>query len=99
MFLAFALTFFLFKINSNLTIVVTNFINHNYKFLSDMGFFTTSVKKNAKEERDFQNLTLLCPRCNIPMKKIMKNGVTIDFCTKCKGMWLDAKEVDKLVSF
>lgn len=64
-----------------------------------MGFFTSLVKKGVKKEQEFQNITLLCPRCNIPMKKIMKKGVTIDFCTKCRGMWLDAKEVDKLVSF
>ncbi len=64
-----------------------------------MRFFVPTLKKSIEEEQKFQNVTLLCPRCNVPMKKIMKNGVTIDYCTKCKGMWLDDKEIDKLVNF
>ena len=31
------------------------------------------------------------------MKKINKHGVIIDVCPKCKGMWLDDKEIDKLL--
>ena len=39
---------------------------------------------------------LICPRCRIKMKKIVKDDVIIDVCTKCKGMWLDHGEMDKL---
>ena len=31
------------------------------------------------------------------MKKIKKSDVVIDICQKCNGMWLDDKEIDKLV--
>ena len=39
---------------------------------------------------------LLCPRCKIDMKKLIKNDVVIDVCKKCKGMWVDAGEIEKL---
>lgn len=42
---------------------------------------------------------LLCPRCKVEMDKIEKNDVIIDVCRKCKGMWLDYGEVDKLAEF
>jgi Zn-finger nucleic acid-binding protein len=40
---------------------------------------------------------LLCPRCKIKMKKIKKRNVILDVCRTCKGMWLDDKEIEKLV--
>jgi uncharacterized protein len=39
-----------------------------------------------------------CPRCKVTMKKLKKQDVIIDVCSKCHGMWLDAGEVDKLAS-
>lgn len=39
---------------------------------------------------------LLCPRCKIEMKKLMKDDVVIDVCRKCGGMWADAGELEKL---
>jgi len=39
---------------------------------------------------------LLCPRCKIDMKKIVKRDVVIDVCNKCGGMWVDAGEMEKL---
>jgi ribosomal protein L37AE/L43A len=67
-----------------------------------MGLFDVKVKttesKDWTRDIDYQNVPLLCPRCHITMKKIKRNGVTIDFCTKCRGLWLDDKEIDKLVN-
>ena len=40
---------------------------------------------------------LMCPRCKVKMRKIKKGEVIIDVCRSCKGMWLDDKEIDKLV--
>ena len=40
-----------------------------------------------------------CPRCKIKMRKIKKHEVIIDVCKKCKGMWVDDKEIDKLIFF
>jgi Zn-finger nucleic acid-binding protein len=37
-----------------------------------------------------------CPRCNVGMKLEDRLGVEIDKCPKCKGMWFDNNELDKL---
>lgn len=42
---------------------------------------------------------LLCPRCRVEMKKLIKNKVIIDVCKKCGGMWVDAGEIDKLAVY
>ncbi|MGM5484486.1 MAG: zf-TFIIB domain-containing protein [Nanobdellota archaeon] len=55
-------------------------------------------KKFGKKKDSFQEKELKCPRCGIVMDKLRKDGVVIDNCSKCKGLWLDDKEIDKLVS-
>lgn len=42
---------------------------------------------------------LICPRCKIEMEKIKKNDIIIDVCRKCKGMWLDDGEIEKLANY
>jgi len=37
-----------------------------------------------------------CPKCNIDMKKISKNNITLDKCQKCGGIWFDPGEMEKL---
>lgn len=39
---------------------------------------------------------LLCPRCKIKMKKLIKKDIVIDICKKCGGMWVDSGELEKL---
>lgn len=39
-----------------------------------------------------------CPRCHVDLDKIKKNNVIIDVCKQCNGMWLDDKEINKLIS-
>jgi Zn-finger nucleic acid-binding protein len=34
-----------------------------------------------------------CPRCSSPIGEIENEGVTMDFCSDCKGLWFDAGEV------
>lgn len=39
-----------------------------------------------------------CPVCHeVRMKEIEKDGVLIDVCPDCKGVWLDRDELDKLL--
>ena len=40
---------------------------------------------------------LRCPRCSVKMDKIEKQEVVIDVCPGCNGMWLDDKEMDKII--
>lgn len=39
---------------------------------------------------------LLCPKCAIPMRVIERNGVTIERCTECGGIFLDRGELERL---
>ncbi len=41
---------------------------------------------------------LVCPVCQGSMKEVAKNGVLIDTCTQCRGVWLDRGELEKLSS-
>ena len=38
-----------------------------------------------------------CPRCNVPLMIADRQGIEIDFCQQCRGVWLDRGELDKLV--
>lgn len=33
-----------------------------------------------------------------PMKQVQRDGVEIDVCTKCRGVWLDRGELEKLLA-
>lgn len=41
---------------------------------------------------------LKCPRCNKFMNKLIKSDIEIDVCPSCNGMWLDDKEIDRLIN-
>ncbi len=41
--------------------------------------------------------SLLCPKCTSEMRSYERNGVTIDQCTSCKGVFLDRGELDRLI--
>lgn len=39
-----------------------------------------------------------CPVCaDVRMREVEKDGVLIDVCPDCKGVWLDRGELDKLM--
>lgn len=43
-------------------------------------------------------IVLLCPVCDgTQLREVEKNGVLIDICPSCKGVWLDRGELDKLM--
>jgi len=33
------------------------------------------------------------------MREVEKNGVTVDICPSCKGVWLDRGELEKLMEY
>lgn len=37
-----------------------------------------------------------CPNCSNQMQEINKYGVEIDYCSRCKGVWLDRGEIEKI---
>ena len=38
-----------------------------------------------------------CPVCKIPLVMSERQGVEIDYCSQCRGVWLDRGELDKIV--
>jgi Zn-finger nucleic acid-binding protein len=40
---------------------------------------------------------LICPKCQSPMRSYERNGVTVDQCTGCRGVFLDRGELERLV--
>lgn len=38
-----------------------------------------------------------CPKCNIPLLMSDKQGVEIDYCPQCRGIWLDRGELEKII--
>ena len=54
--------------------------------------------KREEEERLAAEIaaTLPCPRCDGRLKEMAYEGIQIDRCTKCNGIWLDAGEMEQL---
>ena len=42
-------------------------------------------------------MTLTCPKCQADMRTYERNGVHVDQCTDCRGIFLDRGELEKLV--
>ena len=40
--------------------------------------------------------TMDCPVCKVPMVVLEWDAVEVDFCTGCRGIWLDAGEIELL---
>ena len=40
---------------------------------------------------------LMCPNCSEGMQEVRRNEVQIDVCPKCRGVWLDRGELEKLL--
>ena len=38
-----------------------------------------------------------CPRCGVVLTLSNREGVEIDFCPQCRGVWLDRGELDKVI--
>ena len=38
-----------------------------------------------------------CPLCSVDLMIADRQGIEIDYCPKCRGVWLDRGELDKLI--
>lgn len=38
-----------------------------------------------------------CPKCNVTLLMTDKQGIEIDYCPECRGVWLDRGELDKII--
>jgi len=65
-------------------------------------FDTSELDKILGVEKSFEEMAYLatplgekieCPSCSEKMHYSTVKGTTIDFCTKCEGVWLDKDEL------
>ena len=40
---------------------------------------------------------LVCPKCGAQMRAYERNGITVDQCTECRGIFLDRGELEHLM--
>lgn len=38
-----------------------------------------------------------CPKCDIFLVIADRQGIEIDYCPQCRGVWLDRGELDKII--
>lgn len=38
-----------------------------------------------------------CPICNVDLQMTERQGIEIDYCSQCRGVWLDRGELDKII--
>jgi len=38
-----------------------------------------------------------CPTCNTTLMMTDRQGIEIDYCPQCRGVWLDRGELDKII--
>ena len=38
-----------------------------------------------------------CPNCNVALIMADRNGIEIDYCPDCRGIWLDRDKLDKII--
>src|SRR5687768_14874969 len=61
----------------------------------------TAVRFESTQKRSIpmtqQSAGLPCPACRVDLVMSERNGVEIDYCPKCRGVWLDRGELDKIL--
>jgi Zn-finger nucleic acid-binding protein len=40
---------------------------------------------------------MACPACRVPLAMSDRQGIEIDYCPQCRGVWLDRGELDKII--
>ncbi len=44
-----------------------------------------------------QVAAMSCPVCSVPLAMSDRQGIEIDYCPQCRGVWLDRGELDKII--
>jgi Zn-finger nucleic acid-binding protein len=52
-----------------------------------------ATSRTKRKEAD----PMKCPLCSVDLVMADRQGVEIDYCPKCRGVWLDRGEIDKII--
>ncbi len=58
---------------------------------------TVPRRETAGGRPAFPGMELTCPKCQGTMRTCERNGVHVDQCTECRGIFLDRGELERLV--
>lgn len=39
-----------------------------------------------------------CPQCQVTLLMAERQGVEVDYCPQCRGVWLDRGEIDRIIA-
>jgi len=53
--------------------------------------------KKSEEEMLDKITSMPCPVCKVPLNMTDRQGVEIDYCPQCRGVWLDGGELDQII--
>ena len=42
-------------------------------------------------------IAMKCPQCDVVLVIADRQGIEIDYCPQCRGVWLDRGELDKII--
>ena len=49
------------------------------------------------DNKPIKSISMKCPNCNETLVMTDRQGVEIDYCPVCRGVWLDKGELDKII--
>lgn len=52
----------------------------------------------ARQREELRRLHFMkCPKCGLDLQTLKRGSVEIDTCFNCKGLWLDAGELEEIL--
>ena len=51
----------------------------------------------AEPQKAASHQGMLCPVCQVSLVMSERQGIEIDYCPTCRGVWLDRGELDKII--
>ncbi len=61
------------------------------------GSYRTPVVSGRVSGSEERSNAMQCPVCQVDLMIADRQGIEIDYCPKCRGVWLDRGELDKLI--
>ena len=46
---------------------------------------------------DFTHTARPCPNCKVDLGKMDRDGIEVNFCPDCRGVWVDRFELNKII--
>ena len=57
----------------------------------------SNVEESGDAHQQLGGGSLKCPVCDVELRIAERQGVEIDYCPQCRGIWLDRGELDKII--